>query len=148
MKKYLMASIALALCTTQAWAGGPFDAFGGSRSGSGSVTPVATGTSERTRCSRTGTPNGTQLTLNISCKSKNAPIELSCTFSHTGGSVSGNCYESRNGASISFRGRLAGDSITGTGTTWVSRAAISFTPYGMSLDSANARVIRSLQVSF
>ncbi|MEN9413201.1 MAG: hypothetical protein RLZZ342_288 [Candidatus Parcubacteria bacterium] len=148
MKKYLLASLALALCTTQVWAGGPFDTFRGSKSGSGKVTPVATGTPERTTCNRTGTPNGTRLTLNISCASKNAPIKLSCTFSHTGGSVSGRCHESVNGVGISFYGSLANGSITGVGKTIVSSATISFTPDGMSLDSTNARVIRSLHVRF
>lgn len=148
MRTLISTVLAISLLAVPALAGGPFDAFRGSHSGGGSVVPVATGKSEHTSCSMSGNPSSASLALRVYCKSANAPIDLSCDFRLSGGRVSGNCYESVNGASITFRGGLNGTTISGTGTTLVSSASISFGPRSLRLSSGNARVIRSLNVHF
>lgn len=147
MKAWLALGMMLGLASP-ACAEGPFGNFAGSRSGGGSVTPVSTGVSESTRCHQRGSPDGDGLELAVSCKSANAPIDLSCSLSAHGRNVSGTCYESVNGVSIRFSGRLDGDAISGTGTTPFSSARITFEPHRISMASSNARRIRNLYVHF
>lgn len=129
-------------------AGGPFDAFKGSRAGGGSVTFV-NGQTETVRCTRRGSPSGNSLSRTMRCASTSFKVDLSCNLTASGSHVSGSCNESNYGVGISLSGSMSGSTIHAHVRTDAGSSGTLTMPASgqLSLISADAKVAKRLVAS-
>src|SRR5712691_9922720 len=93
-------------------AAGPFDALAGSWSGNGIVN-TSDGLRERVRCQATYVaPNGgNSVRVDLRCASDSFKVELNGSIVQSGGSLSGNWFESTNRVGGRISGRASGGQI-------------------------------------
>jgi hypothetical protein len=120
--------LTLASETTQA-AEGPFAAFGGSWSGTGTI-EVRDGGRERIRCRGGNTDSGNSLKLALKCASDSYRFELTGDIRYDGGNISGSWGETTRGVYGSLSGRMSRGSIQANAQSAGVNASLSITSSG------------------
>jgi hypothetical protein len=105
-------------------ADGPFAAFAGNWSGTGTI-EVKDGGRERIRCRGGNTESGNSLRLGLRCASDSYRFELTSDITYDGGNISGSWGETSRGVYGSLSGRMSGGRIQATAQSAGFTASLS-----------------------
>ena len=119
--------VALPCATVQA--AGPFAAFAGNYTGTGTIT-VKDGGRERIRCRGGNTESGNSLKLGLKCASDSYRFELTGDIAYDGGNISGSWGETTRSVYGSLSGRMSRGSIQATAHSAGVNASLSITSSG------------------
>jgi hypothetical protein len=108
----------------------PFAAMAGSGSGAGTMTTSAGQERLRCRAAYQVGGGGDNLRLNLRCASESYNFDLSGTFEHRGGTISGSWNETTRNASGTVSGRVSGDQVQAAARGENFSASLSLTTRG------------------
>jgi hypothetical protein len=108
----------------------PFAAMAGSWSGAGTMTTSAGQERLRCRAAYQVGGGGDHLRLNLRCASQSYNFDLSGTFEHRGGTISGSWNETTRNASGTVSGRVSGDHVQAAARGDTFSASLSLTTRG------------------